>query len=220
MTWIMDSLGSYYSKFSPEPDMDEWINGLVQRYQDFSDAEKDEFGFSEQGYLVHVSRKLMYGFGEVESAEWPEVIRLKRTYKSLPDLFHVWYGIMMVSSPMRSLLEKLDPGIHEFLDVPFDYPTEETFYVFHSPTSLNAILPEQSDRDCVRFNDTTKKYESGYGRLDSAGIVFDSAKTEGRAFWRDFTLTLPCYCISDAFKQSVNSLGLSFPKVFATRATV
>lgn len=220
MTWILEKLGAYYQKFSPEPDMDEWVEGLMRRYEAFSDEEKKKLGYSSHRYLANVGSKFEFARNPVQDEEWPEVIRIKRTYKSLPDFFHVWYGILMVSAPMRALLEEFDPGVHVFRDIPFDYKTDQPYYAFHSPSSLTAINIEASDPEHVEWFESAGKYRSNYDEIGSAGIAFDAAKTEGRGFWRDSTLHLPCYCISDDFKSAIKDRHLSFPKVYKTKATV
>ena len=220
MTWILERLGSYYHRFSPEPDMDEWTNGLIRRFERFSAEEKARFGYSHNRYLANVGNNFEFARNPVAESDWPDVIRLRRKYRTLPDFFHVWYGILMVSAPMRALLEKFDPGVHVFRDIPFDCETDEDYFAFHTPSSLQAIDIEASDPEHVEWFESAKKYRSNYDEIGSAGIAFDAAKTEGRGFWRDSTLHVPCYCISDDFKTALRNRGLSIPKVFKTKAKV
>lgn len=221
MTWILEQLGAYYSRFSPEPDMDHWDAALERHFESLSDEEKSRYGRRSNTYVIAVQSKLRYAQGDaMAEGEWSEVIRLKRTYKSLPDLFYVLYGLMMVSAPMRDLLEEFDPGVHVFRDIPFDYETDQPYFAFWTPSNLQAIYPEASDPKCVKWSEDGKNYRSHYGEIGCAGIVFDESKTEGREFWRDSTLHIPCYCISDDFKTALKERGLSFPKVYKTKATV
>ena len=220
MTWIMEDLGAYYSRFSPQPDMDSWDEALEQRFDGFSDAQKAEYEMSANKYVLSVTNSFGYSKRAVDDAEWPEVVRLKRKYKSLADLFYVQYGLMMVSSSMRDLLEEFDPGAHVFKDVNFDYETDETYYGFWTPRNLQAISIEQSDPECVEWYADANKYRCNFGEIGSAGVAFDKSKTEGRGFWRDLTLHLPCYGISDDFKAAMKKKRLSFPRVYKTKATL
>jgi len=220
VTWILTEMGANYGRFSPEPDVDSWDRALLRRFEEFSDDEKAKYEGWANSYMVHVQSGFSYGKYAVDDAEWPETVRLKRKYKSLPDLFHFMYGMMMVSSSMRDLLEEFDPGAHVFKDIEFDYETDETYYGFWTPTNLQAINIEASDPTCVEWFEDAGKYCSNYGEIGSAGIAFDAGKTERRGFWRDSTLHVPCYCISDDFRTASKDKRLSFPKVYATKATL
>lgn len=220
MTWILGTLGSEYNRFSPEPDMADWKDHLERRYEDFSEQKKAEHRNSKHGYLGDVGGKFEKGGGDLEPDEWPKEMRLRRKYKKLPDFFHIWYGIFMVSDGMRSLLEEFDPGVHIFKDIPFQYDTDEKFFAFHTPTSLKAINIEASDPDRVIWYETPQKYRCNYGAIGSAGVAFDASQINGRGFWRDYTLFLPCYCISDDFKAAMKKRGMSFPKNFKTKITL
>lgn len=201
--------------------MDHWDASLVQRYESLSDEDKSRYSRSVNKYVISVQQKLRYGSGDaMADGEWPEVVRLKKTYKKLPDLFYVLYGLMMVSAPMRALLEEFDPDVHVFRDIPFEYETDITYFAFWTPTNLQAINAEKSDPKCVKWYEDAKKFRSHYGEIGSAGIVFDQAKTEGRGFWRDSTLHIPCYCISDSFKSAIKDRRLSFPRTYKTKAGV
>lgn len=147
------------------------------------------------------------------------MIRLKRKYKKLADFFHVW-GFFMVSERMRDLLEEFDPGVHTFKDIPFDYDTDEKFYAFHTPTNLQAVDIEASDPDRVKWSALHRKYKCSPGEIGSDGVAFDSNKLNGRGFWRDTSLVIPSYCISDNFKKAVKQEGMSFPRNFKTKVTL
>ena len=109
---------------------------------------------------------------------------------------------MMVSAAMRALLEEFDTGAHVFRAIPFENETDKPYFAFWTPTSLQAIDPEASDPKCVKWYEEMKKSCSHYCEIGSAGIVFDQGKTEGRGFWRDSTLHVPCYCISDVLQAA------------------
>lgn len=60
-------MGSVYDRYSPEPDLQEWFDYHVGRYEALSEREKEtKFGYFKRGYIEEISRSFRTGSGAIE----------------------------------------------------------------------------------------------------------------------------------------------------------
>ncbi|MDW4550293.1 hypothetical protein R5H32_13095 [Defluviimonas sp. D31] len=88
-----------------------------------TEAEKARFGTRPIDYISRVTWKFSSEIGvpmgsnppltPIEPHEWPTEFRTDKTYRNLGSFISL-AGIMAVTTPMKDLLERIDPGMHQF----------------------------------------------------------------------------------------------------------
>lgn len=121
--------------------------------------------------------------------------------KVKPDDF-LWSNVYSVSNAMRTLIEHLDPGAHQFepleLVKPRNIPLEQRWFW----NVLNRISPINPERTTAE----PRIFPSGahdYGSLSARGgeYVFDAERIGSRHFWRDMHSSQPVLFCTDVAKM-------------------
>ena len=64
MTWILEQLGPYQGRISPEPDMNHWDASPERHSENLSEEDKSRYGRSANKYVISVPSKLRYAQGD------------------------------------------------------------------------------------------------------------------------------------------------------------
>jgi len=139
-------------------------------------------------------------FDEQNRASLPDVIRVE-LYQTeaplqLPEVLKRSRnsGCTFFSEKIKAIIEELEPGVHEFRPVEvrlFPAPAPEqdivlaTYYMWHSPPEVHAIIPEAS---AWQSGIGLKARDESSGHLSSdpdKPCVLRAAEISGRHCWRE-----------------------------------
>ena len=163
--------------------------------------------------LVNLTRAWKDGedIGSLTSDQIPKSIKIKGIKKTtkLPDAFRVLNALPLVSDALRDVIERMDPGIHQFFPVDLTLPAgrkpETGFNVIIVTTKKKTILSELSEVSGPR-------YGTAY-TLKSPGskVVFSPRCLEGSNIWREVGYRGRLF-ISNELESVIRSEKLKFLK--------
>ena len=120
-------------------------------------------------------------------------------------------GLNLVADELRAIIERLEPGVHQFWPVEVVLPTGA-----RPPHDYHALVIGQF-RDSL-LDERSDLWESG--RLRFAGdttakafkrVVVSADRIGSAHLWRERRLAQPDICISDAFHSAIAEAGLKVP---------
>ncbi len=130
---------------------------------------------------------------------------LRKTSK-IPDAFRTRDGLPLVSDALRSLIEKMDPGFHQFFPVELSLPKgrepETGYNIIIVTESKTSIIPELSEVQLTEYGD----YRFNYGHPK---IVFSPECRSGANIWREEKFDGRLF-ISDKLDNEIRSQGLKY----------
>jgi len=113
-----------------------------------------------------------------------------------------------VSEPLRALIEKFDPGIHDFFPVDLTLPAgrkpETPYYVFIIRAQKDTFIPELSRHGGDKFN-------GKYYQIVGEEASFSSECRKGAHIWREKRLT-GVILFSDELEAAMRSAGIRYYK--------
>ncbi|CTQ51842.1 hypothetical protein LP7551_00358 [Roseibium album] len=114
---------------------------------------------------------------------FPRALKIVSAHKTLPDFF-LLSGKYAVSDRMKDVLEKLEPGVHQYIPVILQKksgePFEGEFFVLHPCSAVDAIVPEQSD---VSFHTTPAGRITMRFKKVRPKLTVQKEKIKDRHFW-------------------------------------
>jgi hypothetical protein len=159
-------------------------------------------------------------YGPVEPHEVPRSWDTKRTHKTLGALIDTSSKILAVNAQLKAIIERLEPGVHEFYAFPIRMPKGQTYpgdyYILRVGQYFDAFSREDSWEGSVRelaavgstpsilFHNETKRAMSSLAFRKS---VFGSAH-----LWRDRQFHEELTCFSDTLIAEIERAGLRIPK--------
>lgn len=119
--------------------------------------------------------------------ELPYVIIPEKPRKSWPDSFRITNSLLVVRDPVRSVIEELDPGKHQFFPVAFQTKRgkeiEGPWFIMFVHAKQDSIVMERS-----RINKSISapdKLNSFYSSTTSKDIVVAPARQSGLNLWSE-----------------------------------
>jgi len=225
MTWGM---------FEPSGDGDFWPYGkyidwdakLEHHFNNvMSEAERQVHDNSQASYNLFVSDKFTNEIGvprkwdptltPLAEHEQPSGYQTRRTYKTLGSLIKLDNRQIAVDQPFKDIIEKLEPGVHQFW--PFkilmpkgkEYPVP--YYGIVIGTFLDAFRPDQSDEGS--WDERSGRYTSTNGtKSDVAGLAMSRKAIGAAHLWRERHLTHPDFYLSDDLQAKIKQVGLRVTK--------
>ncbi|CTQ33403.1 imm11 family protein [Jannaschia rubra] len=80
--------------------------------------------------------------------ELPKVLVADKPRKTWPDAFTGWHGILVVSGRARDVIERFDPGLHQFFEVPLrtkrGVEIEGPWFIVNVTVRQSSIVVEKS----------------------------------------------------------------------------
>ena len=197
--------------------------GFDDRLKDYfstqmSDAEKAEMGMRERFSYTAFYNKFTKDLGPLKPHECPTEFQVQfNQAKSFGSLVKLTAKLLTVDEALKTIIETLDPGVHQFwpieIKLPRGKPFPRQFYGLRIGRFLDSFSPEKSDKDAwwerkgrYYAENKTKAY---FNRLALSSEAFGDAH-----LWRETRLQEPEICFSDSLKEAVDDAGLRLPKYY------
>lgn len=240
MVWGM-SLPSGFGQFFPmgnfeahiDSDTGDWYDRLNAYYNEQSPEEQKRLFDYDKGdgptYAGHVADKFIGErgvalspwspvLGAIESHEPPQSFVTDKGYKSLGSLIMLNGRILAVDEDFKTIIERLEPGIHEFFPIEIKMPRGKIFpksyYVLFIDQYFESFSPEESEKESFRSaggksskNYIHEKSKKGVTGLALAKSVFDSAH-----IWKERAFREWLICFSDELQAEIAAAGFRMPK--------
>lgn len=167
-------------------------------------------------------------FGPVLDHEWPRFLNLsRRPYKKsqLASLIQIQSRLLAVDEALKDLIERFEPGVHEFWPLEFQWCGEAmpyTYYTLFINRYLDSLSPEDSDpgifKDAVfvdRHSINRRVFDSKDG---FAGLALKKSNFDGAHLWRERVVgqVEPIF-LSDELEAAITQAGLAIPKHYRVR---
>lgn len=140
---------------------------------------------------------------------FPRTFKIKSSHKTLPDFF-LLSGKYAISSKTKSLLDRLEPDVHQFIPVKLLKKSGEAFegnfFVLHICFAVDAIAPEQSDVSVYTTPAGRKTLRLSKVRPNLAAR---KDRIEGRHFWIGDESFNNLFFSSDEFFEQVRKAKLA-----------
>ena len=183
-------------------------------------AEVDALG--EGGYrhrvVVHTqyveSRKFSNDEGPVDPAMQPRVFQMERGSTNLGSWLEVTNRLLMVDEALRTIIERFEPGVHQFWPMevrgPDGEPLDRQFHALVIRQSRDSLIDEQSDLQ--RLDQDMDERQPRFAKnTDAAGlrrVTLRGAAIEGVHLWREHRLATPNILVSDALRTAIKEAKL------------
>ena len=179
MVYGFDNSASF-GKFFPDADMPGYWEHLEQRFNEMSANGATTHEFFPQFRSQFVDDCLK-GLLPIDEDLLPKDFVLAKPYKSLGDVILLGLGIA-VTERFRDVIERLEPGRHQFRPITIKQPSGEEFpgayFTLRVLTQLNAWDREKSDPSCWKKPVRTAKVcrplkDHAYGIAISRSVIGD-----------------------------------------------
>ncbi|MDW4548467.1 hypothetical protein R5H32_03780 [Defluviimonas sp. D31] len=120
-----------------------------------------------------------------------------------------------VTGPLREIIERLEPGVHQFnpirvlLPKGVEHPVPH--YMMVVGRWLSSFRLEESDPDCLRDKRPDFSTLSSFDKKCCAGAAMAQAVIGDAHLWRERHLSGPTFFISDRLKEEIIAAGLRLP---------
>lgn len=180
--------------------------------------------FSEHGADKLVADRYHFGSPEhpcskvyipVEPHEAPQSYTTEKSYQALGSFIQLSGLAMAVDEPLKEIIERLEPGVHQFFPIEIRmprgklYPTQ--YYTVVIGQYLDSFSPENSDEYAFRENG---KY--GYiherNKAGVIGLAFSKSAFGNAHLWRERCFRQILFCFSDELQAEIIGAGLRVPK--------
>jgi hypothetical protein len=235
MVWAMD-MPSSFGEFFPGGEYPGFNERLHRHYEDHMSAEqKAVFGVRnpKASYVRFVCEKfrcpLAYKSGPdeppvtpIESHEPPECFKTRKRYKSLGSLIQLNSQLLAVDEALKSIIEKLEPGKHQFYPIKIMVTNKEAlskpYFTMRISQYLDSFLPAKSLPE-VLTSQVFETYSTPYRLVDDTeasinGIAVSKATIGNAHLWRERFINPEFLFLSDALQAEIAKAGLRVPKHF------
>jgi hypothetical protein len=244
MVWGM-SLPSTFGEFWPDGsfegvdknDIDLWLERLRLHYLEQTAEEQRRLfdhgdkhvGHGAGNYPFYAANKFKWELGHRSSPEDPPISAIEphepphsfvtnKTYQRLGSLIALNYGLMAVDMPLKTLIEQLEPGVHQFASIEIRMPRRVIFpaqyHVLVVGQFLDSFSPSNSKSGS--WGDFGPDYPNTFSFNSSAagisGLALSRAKFGEAHLWRERSFTSILVCFSDALMAQITKAGLRLPK--------
>lgn len=211
-----DRLTAYYKEQSPEEqkrlfDYKSHVGNAAHSYGTFPSSKfKKEPGTQDSGGVKP-------RYGSIESHEVPRSFDTAKSHKKLGSLIMLAGKIFAVDEPLKAIIERLEPGVHEFF--PFEirmpkgkvYPS--SYYILRVGRYFDAFSREDSWSGSVEESDHVPGLlHLNRSKKGITGLAFHKPAYDAAHLWRDRTFGEDLTCFSDALVAEIEQAGLRLPK--------
>ena len=181
-------------------------------------------------YVAHASKKFSKEIGSITDKfvpiepllphEWPDTYQTAETPKKLGAFLVTDGGLIVVEERLKTLLEEMEPGVHDFRPVRIimprgnDHPVP--YHVMRIGNFRDSFRPELSDSDSL-FG-APDMYTANTSKKAYAGVAMSVEEIGGAHLWRERTLTGPRICMSDQLHDAIVKAGLSMMKHYRMKS--
>lgn len=149
--------------------------------------------------------------------EIPAHLLLDRPVKSFRDIFRSHGGILIVSPALHDLLQRLDPGVHQFSPIGLDHlPAAEPRYVLNVHFKQDSIIDEKSSvRRNAGMPDNRNVMYVNF-RPEGINLSIDKNKLVSVNLWRERRYPRSLL-LSERFRKEILGKKLKFFPVFRVK---
>jgi hypothetical protein len=226
MVWGLE-LASDFGPFSPEGNFVGYAEQLEAAFSVMTDEEKAFYNNRVSTYRLHVNQCFQYEhgtmhgekrlFSPVRENEWPREFNARKKYPKLGSLLNGVGQLLIVDADFKSILETLEPSIHQFRPIRMTHgsgePYSGEYFTMVIGRFLSAFDPEQSPKDIWR-NIGGQYSALVFNKANAAAGATKMSAIFGCHLWRDRVARHPNIFLSDALKSEVSKAGLSLPTHF------
>ena len=164
------------------------------------------------------SRKFTEDLGHVEEHERPINFKTRKPYDRLKDLIKTENRLLAVSEPLRDLIERLEPGVHQFWPINITVPNmaEKRYEPYPAPyfamvvmQHLDSFSPERSDPDA--FDAERPRVLQPHAK-SASGIAISKEAVGNAHLWREARLRGPAIYLSNTLNDEMKRLELTSPR--------
>ncbi len=243
MVWGM-SLPSSFGEFWPDGEFEldrkskesGWGDRLSAYYRTQMPEEKkalfgDGRGNGPGNYSYYVSEKLkrelgkglspdMPPFSPVEAHEPPRTFDTIKTYASLGSLIELNDRLIAVDDVLKTIIERLEPGVHGFFTLQVTIPSDKTFRKAYHTIVINQYIDSFSSAKSdplswEREGDYYCRHEER--KADMAGLAFSKVIFGGAHLWRERRFYSRLISFSDELRAAIVQAELRIPKHYRMR---
>lgn len=167
--------------------------------------------------------------------EVPPRLTLEKRRKSIPGGFQTANGLIIVNGQVHDILERLDPGVHQFLPVELCFKNgdrpEGQYFVINITVKQDSIVAappgvDPSDKFIVIRDDAGnfkglenvgKDWDSLLIRTHKKKVTLQKSALSGVNLWREKRVSGLELFVSDAFFDAMKEQGLKFYKNFRAK---
>lgn len=236
MVWGVPYPPGPYGEFERRIDIyrDGWRDRLMTYYQEQMPEEKKSYYGNASRYSFCVIEKFLYECGRkqpgpddivvtpIEAHEPPRFLQFERGNKSPAAMISLPSGALAASGPLKSFIEWLEPGVHQFF--PFEirntrgnvYSVE--YFLLVIGRYLESFVPERSAADTFRTSGNVTWYSlAGGSKRDVTGLALSKDKFSGAHLWRERAFGTDLNCFSDELMTEILDAGLKMPRKFRVK---
>ncbi len=235
MVWGMDipsTFGDFWPRGGYEGTDGNWAKRLDEYFYKGGISEEKKAAMlpglreASLSYSIYVSKKLKSEPGSredgrglpflpVEPHEVPEFYKAEKSSTSLGSLIALNYGILAVDGKLKAIIERLEPGVHQFFPIEIRMPKgkiySEPYYIVLIGQYIDSFSPTKSKEGCWREPVTGKfthdEWKKGFSGIALAKDAFGQAH-----LWREGSFIDYLTCLSDELKAAIDQEGLRLPK--------
>jgi hypothetical protein len=231
MVWgIMNpGIGNY----GPDGDFPGWKERLGAYYDEHLPAEQKALfghggGLPRDDYIYYVGDKFSMFLGEkymhmlvspIEPHEVPPVFQMPKSYV-LASLITLKNGYWAVDEDLKAIIERLEPGVHQFYHVPFMAPRgklyPKSYYIMLVAHRFNSFSPEGSEEGSYELNG--QRYRPFLYRSEHIPkLAFKRSMFGPAHVWKETAIAMLELLISDELQAECKKAGLRLPRNFKMR---
>ena len=219
MVWCLKE-PSGFGQFFLEGDYVGWRERLTQYYlEEMSDEEKANYNKNDvPDYIFQVACRFTMDRGPLKPHECPTEFQVQfNRAKSFGSLVKLTSKLLTVDEALKTIIETLDPGVHQFwpieIKLPRGKPFPRQFYGLRIGRFLDSFSPEASSFSSFR-EEFGMYYVDQPTKEFYAGLVMRSEIIGTSNLWREKKLKQPEICFSDRLKEAADTAGLRLPKYY------
>jgi hypothetical protein len=230
-------------EYDPKEKDTGWYNRLEQHYReqtpeeqirlyDYRDPVLGEVnhyvGYGASKYPTYVSGKFKreagskdgpdsLPFGRAEAHEAPSTFDTEKTYEKLGSLIALNYGILAVDEILKEIIERLEPGMHQFFPIEIKMPKGTVFpkkyYTLVIGQYCDSFSPGQSDRESyISYPNYPGFYNLEESKKGVSGLALSKIHMAGSHLWRERAFRENLTCFSDELISEISRSELRIPK--------
>lgn len=182
-------------------------------YGSYPDWKAEFTGKGEEGNkrLLDILNAWGHGSRPALPEEVPKNLVLDKPIKSLPEAFWSTDGLLVVREPVRAIIDRLDPGLHQFFPIRIrtkrGVETEGPWFAMNVTAMQDSIVLERSHYKKSSY--MPDRLNSFYASSTTKDIVVDPARQSGLHLWREKRF-IKSLLGSDALVAELEALNMKF----------
>ena len=220
MAWALkdpDGFGKYW----PDGEFEGWDEQVEEYFNNgMSDEQKAQACNDGRLSMWSIAGKFHDDKGSVDEQESPKNFQTVKSYTELHSMIATESRVLAVDEDFKQLIEKFEPGVHQFFPFTITMPKGEIFpkqyFTLVIRQFIEGVIPKEGTyRDDSSYDPFSKKllktryYPLGYTKPHYNKIHVSKEAIGSAHLWRDTRMTRPNVFISDSFQAAVKEAGLT-----------